>query len=314
MKKIFMTLLLSVLAINLLLAQAKKPSIMVIPSDVWCNQNGCVRNYEINGETLTVPDYKKALQTSDQLVFVISKLGSMMADRGFPLNTLEAALTRIDETAARNIIMTSKNGASIKENPIDMLNRQAKADILMKVTWAVKKNGPKSYITYTLQGIDPYTGKQVAGAEGVGEPSMSAAADVLLEEAVLEHIDNFCARLQAHFDDMFANGREVAMDIQIWDDTSIDLETEYMGKELGEIIENWVYDNTMNHRFQKSSSSETFARYEQMRIPLFNEQGRAIDTESFVRQLRSYLKKTFQLECKVVPDGLGHCYLIIGGK
>lgn len=314
MKRVLSTAFFALLALNMMMAQAKKPSIMVVPSDLWCNQNGYVRTYDNYGETVTIPDYKRALQTNDQLVYVISKLGSLMADRGFPLNTLEATLRRMDEAAARNNIMTSKSGASIKENPIDQLNRYAKADILMKLTWTVKKNGPKSYVTYVLQGIDAYTGKQIAGAEGVGAPSMAASVDVLLEEAVLTNIDNFCARLQTHFDDLFAHGREVAMDIMIWDDATVDLETEYQGKELAEIIDDWVAENTVEHRYSKAEGSETFARYDQMRIALYTPEGKPQDTESFVRQLRAFLKKSYQLECKVVPDGLGHCFLIIGGK
>lgn len=302
------------LSLQLLNAQAKKPSIMVVPSDLWCNQNGYVLTFENYGGSTTIPDYKKALQTNDQLVYVIAKLGSLMADRGFPLNTLESALARIEETTARNLVMTSKSGASIKENPIDLLNRQARADILMKVTWSVKKNGPKNYVTYVLQAVDPYTGKQVAGAEGVGVPSMSASIDVLIEEAVLTNMDNFCARLQSHFDDLFANGREVAMDIQVWDDATLDLETEFGGKELAEIIDDWIAESTVEHRYSKAEGSETYARYDQMRIALYTPQGKPQDAESFVRQLRTYLRKTFEIECKVVPDGLGHCYLMIGGK
>ncbi|MCQ2329186.1 MAG: DUF6175 family protein [Paludibacteraceae bacterium] len=314
MKRLTFFTLSLMLSLQLLNAQAKKPSIMVVPSDLWCNQNGYVLTFENYGGSTTIPDYKKALQTNDQLVYVIAKLGSLMADRGFPLNTLESALARIEETTARNLVMTSKSGASIKENPIDLLNRQARADILMKVTWSVKKNGPKNYVTYVLQAVDPYTGKQVAGAEGVGVPSMSASIDVLIEEAVLTNMDNFCARLQSHFDDLFANGREVAMDIQVWDDATLDLETEFGGKELAEIIDDWIAENTVEHRYSKAEGSETYARYDQMRIALYTPQGKPQDAESFVRQLRTYLRKTFEIECKVVPDGLGHCYLMIGGK
>lgn len=314
MKRLTFFTLSLMLSLQLLNAQAKKPSIMVVPSDLWCNQNGYVLTFENYGGSTTIPDYKKALQTNDQLVYVIAKLGSLMADRGFPLNTLESALARIEETTARNLVMTSKSGASIKENPIDLLNRQARADILMKVTWSVKKSGPKNYVTYVLQAVDPYTGKQVAGAEGVGVPSMSASIDVLIEEAVLTNMDNFCARLQSHFDDLFANGREVAMDIQVWDDATLDLETEFGGKELAEIIDDWIAENTVEHRYSKAEGSETYARYDQMRIALYTPQGKPQDAESFVRQLRTYLRKTFEIECKVVPDGLGHCYLMIGGK
>ena len=47
---------------------------------------------------------------------------------------------------------------------------------------------------------------------------MSAQVTVLLEEAVLAHLDNFNGTLMTHFDDLFENGREVIMRIKVWDD------------------------------------------------------------------------------------------------
>ncbi len=314
MRKTILFFLTLTMMATIVMGQAKKPSIMVVPSDVWCSQRGYMKVYENQGEQMSVPDYKRALQSDDQLGFVISKLGSMMADRGFPLNTLEAALARIEQTNARNNMMTSKRGSSIAENPIDLLNRTAKADILMKLTWTLKQDGPKKYVVYTLQGIDPYTGKQIAGAEGVGSPSFSASEDILLEEAVLVNMDNFCIRLQAYFDDLMANGREVSLDIMVWDDAGFDLEEEYNGQELAEIIDDWISDNTVEHRYSKAEGSETYARYDQVRIALYDIKGKPQDTETFARGLRSFLKKTYQIECKVVPYGLGNCQLILGGK
>ena len=43
-------------------AQAKKPTIMVVPSDVWCNKNGYMQEFDNQGTVVKVPDYKKALQ------------------------------------------------------------------------------------------------------------------------------------------------------------------------------------------------------------------------------------------------------------
>lgn len=65
-------------------AQAKKPTIMVVPSDVWCNENGYMRTYKNQGEIVKVPDYKRAFQENADLLLVISKINGLMADRGFP--------------------------------------------------------------------------------------------------------------------------------------------------------------------------------------------------------------------------------------
>ena len=143
--------------------------------------------------------------------------------------------------------MSKNNGAAIVENPLDKLRRTAKADIILEVSWQVETMGPKQYITFNLKGLDAYSNKQIAGAEGTGSPSFSATVAVLLEEAAQNHLDEFAAQLQSHFDDMFANGREVAIDIRVFENNlGIDLEKEYDGYELTEIIDDWMAQNTVS--------------------------------------------------------------------
>ena len=90
MKKIIVTLSIIMLAVPVLLAQpkAKKPTIMVVPSDVWCNQNGFTKSYNNQGGMTVVPDYKRAIQSDPTLLQVISQINGMMAERGFPLEDL----------------------------------------------------------------------------------------------------------------------------------------------------------------------------------------------------------------------------------
>jgi len=81
------------------------------------------------------------------------------------------------------------------------------------------------------------------------------------------------------------------------------------------VIDNWLADNTVQHRFNKSDATENFALYEQVRIPLYKENGQALDMDGFARSLRSYLSKPpYSLPCKIVNRGLGRALLIIGEK
>ena len=213
------------------------------------------------------------------------------------------------------MIQSKTSGASIAENPIDRLRRVAKADIIMQLTYTVNTMGPKYSVTYNLQGIDAYSNKQIAGAQGTGKQSFTAEFPVLLEEAVVNNMDNFCNQLMTYFEDIQENGREVAVDILVFDNGSgLDLETEFDGLELSEIIDNWMSNNTVNHVFNKSDGSETFIQYEQVRIPLYKANGQQMDTESFVRDLRKYLRDKYQIESKVMTRGLGQCILAIGEK
>ena len=296
--------------------QAKKPTIMVVPSDVWCVQNNFSSTYDNQGVQETIPDYNKALQNDANLLLAIGKINSMMADRGFPLKDLQSMTKSINQTNAEdNMIQRKTSGASLAENPIDRLRRIAKADIIMQLTYTLNVMGPKYSITYNLQGLDAYTNKQIAGAQGTGRQTFTAELPILLEEAVMNNMDIFCDQLMVYFDDIQENGREVTVDIRVFDNGSgIDLETEFGGMELSEIIDDWISDNTVNHVFNKSDGSETFIRYEQVRIPLYKTNGQQMDTESFVRELRKYLRDKYKIESKVMTRGLGRCILAIGEK
>lgn len=312
-------LLLILLLPALAFGQAKKPTIMVVPSDNWCIKNGYTMVYDEMGTLKTLPDYKTAIQNETDLLMTISKINTMMADRGFPLVNLETALKNMEQESAEISALTSKSGANLAENPIDMLQRAANADIIIQLTYVVNKIGPQRSITFMLQGFDAYTNKQIAGAQGTGTPSLSTLTPVLLEEAVLSHIDDFNTRLQAHFNDLFENGREIVFQVRVWDSSPIDLEEvfNYNGRnlELGEIIEDWVADNTFKGRFSTGTYTQNVIRFEQVRIPLYDERQRAMDTRRWVRDLRTILTRPpFNQDVKIHTRGLGEIWLIIGEK
>lgn len=316
MKK-FLFLTLTLIIPVLLSAQAKKPTIMVIPADVWCNSNGYMMTFENQGTTSRIPDYHRAVQENADLVNVITKVGELMAERGLPLKDLASTIKSINQSNIENEMTTSRtSGAVISETPLDRLLNRAKADILVELTWKVNTVGPKNSITYTLRGLDAYTNKQVAATQGTGVASFSAEIPVLLEEAVLEHMDNFISQLQAHFDDLLTNGREVNFEIRTFDNGGdYSLENEYDGMELSDIIDNWVAQNTVEHRYNLTDATEDMMLFEQVRIPLYRANGMPMDTRHFANELRKFLKKPpYNITAKVVTKGLGKAIVIIGEK
>lgn len=296
-------------------AQAKKPTIMVVPSDLWCNENGFMKTFKNQGEIVKVPDYKRAFQENADLLLVISKINGLMADRGFPLKNLESEIKSLEAESAEDALISSKNGAEVSESPIDKLRKNAKADIVMQLTWKLNTTGPKKSVTFNLQGLDSYTNKQIATAVGTGAPSFSAEIPVLLEEAVLNHIDNFNASLQTHFDDLFANGREIKVRIKKFDSWGSDLETEYNGEELGLIIEDWMSSNTVKGRFSTTNATNNLMLFEQVRIPLFDDNGNATDARRYMSKLQKFLQALpYKIPVKLMTKGLGEVVLILGDK
>lgn len=314
MKKIF-SIFLFALSVVSTTAQVKKPTLMVVPADNWCVKNGYTNKFDDQGTIVTIPNYKQALQNSTDCYNVITKINTLMNNRNFPLKDLSAVTKSMETNQAMDAVTSSKSGAGLAESPLDVIKRNANADIIIELNWSVNSTGPKRSITYSLAAKDAYTDKQIAGCQGTGTPSFAAEMPVLLEEAVIGNMDNFTSQLQAYFDDMMENGREVSMEIKVIDNGSgIDLTTEYGGEELTDIIDNWVSDNSVNHRYNLSQGSENFLKFEQIRIALYQANGRPNDTRRWARELTKELTSKYQVPCRVDIRGLGKAVVFIGEK
>ena len=305
---------------DILLAQVKKPEIMVVPSDDWCQANGFMKNFDNQGEVVNVPDYEKALLTFPDLNSVLGKIGSEMMKDGFQLQDLSETIQTVKSNRAEESIRQSKSGSAVASNPIDVLRSTAKIDIEFHVYWKIEKQGPRKRVTeFRLKGIDAYSNKQVAYADGSGDwVSAGNVSDAdLLREAVLSKMDNFKAQLQTSFDDMFKNGREIVLKVRVWDDWGKDLEsTDYGDEELNVIIEDWISENTVQGRFGSPIGTETRMDVRGVRIPLYDEKGKAMDAKKFGNALKKHLitKGLTESEIKVDGKGLGEVQLFLGGK
>lgn len=310
MKRIILTLALALVTLAGF-SQAKKPSIMVIPSEVWMTKNGYMNEVELNGVKQQIPDYKRALSSNSDLLVAITKFGEMMASRGFPLKDLAAVLRSLQTQSTEEMFIGEASGGVAKSS-LDMLRETAKADIEIHLTWIVNAQGPKKSVTANFQGIDTYTNKQVAAASGTGNPSFSSELAVMLSEAVIMHMDGFTNQLQMHFDDLFANGREVSLQCRRTNDSDINFDSEVGGDILSFIIEDWVAANTVQGRFNTTDATENVMNFEQVRIPL-EINGRQMDTRTWARNLQRELMSKHKIRVKLDTRGLGHAYLLIEG-
>lgn len=304
-----------------LFAQAKKPILMVIPSDAFCMRQGYVTNYtDESGNTLSASDFNTAFLKDENLRLVISELSAIMAQRGFPLKDLEQTLKSLNNQKTEASLLTGKGGGTIAESPLDKLKRTAKADIVLYIDYSIKSRGPQKYISFNLRGVDAYTNKIITAVSGDGKPSTAATTGLLLEEAVLNYMDSFNAALQGHFDDMFQNGREVSISILMTDNcpVSFDDDFDFMGEvvTLGDAIDFWMDENTVQGRFSRANGGDYFIDYEQVRIPLYKTvlgKERAIDTRSFATDLARFLnKEPFNLPFKINERGLGNVWIVLG--
>lgn len=315
MKKI-VSILAFLFAITSVFGQAKKPRIMIVPSNQWCISNGYFDEVDNQGIKTKVPNYRKAFNENPEINSVINKMGELMQQRGFPLEKLEDALSKIENDAAEDAMLQSKNsGASIATTAYEKLNNKANCDIKMQIAWTVLPTGsPQKKVDFNISGVDAYSNKQIAGASGVSDPSTATVTEMLYA-AVISHIDKFQNQLQDHFNDLFENGREVVIQIKKFGSWDGDLEKTFDGKELKEIIENWLAANTVKGRFNTEASSANSVEFTQVRIPLYDENNRALDANAFARKLQKFLQASpYNITNKLISKGLGKALIVLGDK
>ncbi|MBO6170414.1 MAG: hypothetical protein J6O51_10695 [Bacteroidales bacterium] len=302
-------------------SQAKKPTIMVVPADAFCERYGYVQQVNTMGETVSSPDYSRAMKENADIRTLVSAMADFMAKNDFPIQSLEQELKRLQTEDAEMAMMTGRSGGEIEETPLERLRRTARADIILDLDYEIHRVGPQKQVSFNLQAIDAYSSKIISGNTGV-----SSAANVpltsLLEECVLSFKDNFLSGLQHHFDDLFANGREITITFLRYDNCPFyfddDIEIDGEDYEFGEWIEEWLQDNTVEGRFTTGASSANRLRFNQVRIPLYaqNRKGRdvAIDADDFVKPLVRELRKKLNVTVGASPRGLGDVWITVGDK
>ncbi len=314
MKHIFLLFSLGISILSF--SQAKKPTLMILPSDNWCEQRYFMTEFDNQGTKQKVPNYKQAFQEDTEIGQVISKIGSLMIDRGFPLKDAEQELKAIEaRTAEDNMTTSSSSGSGISESPLDKLKNKAKADIIIQIWWKVSKTDNGKVVSFVLEAFDAYTSKRIAASSGNGSPNDKDIVPVLLQNAIQSNIDPFVSQLQAHFDDMFNNGREITLTLKKWNSWDKDFETEVDEKEIIDYVNEWLQKNTVKGRFNVSDASENKIRCEQVRIPLYDSNNNAVDARQFAKGLQKYFKAVpFNYEVKLMTRGLGEAILVFGEK
>lgn len=284
---------------------------MILPSDNWCTQRYFTTEFDNQGITERLPNYRQAFQEDIELSPVISKIGELMTNLGYSLKDAEMELKNISARTAENNVTNSKSsGTELSESTLDILKQRAKADIIIQIGWVVNS----SSLTFTLEAFDAYTSKRIATSTGTVNRS-AEAIPIQLQHAVERNIKPFDKQMDAFYSEMQSNGREIVLTIRKWDNWDDDLETEYEGEELLNHIQQWLTKNTVKRQFNLTDATEDMAQFEQVMIPLKDKNGVAVDARSFTRDLQKYLNaEPFKITSKLMMRGLGEAILVLGEK
>ena len=295
----------------LLLAQEKKPTIMILPSDNWCVARYYTTTYQDDGRTVRVSDYRRAFQEDPEIGQVISQVGQMMTDLGYEIKDAEHEIINIEQREIEDQFTNSTGGSGIYESVLDIIKRKLRADIIIQIDWNVSKQGISPSISTSLGAFDAYTSKRIATSAQVS--SYNGDLIISIVNGFKSGMPTFDNQLSGYFNSLREKGREIILTVRRWNSWSYDLESVFNGKEVLEIIQEWLRSNTVCGNYNLSDATENFALFEQVRIPLVDENNNALDARSFASQLRKYLRNPpYGIQSKLLIRGLGEAILVLG--
>lgn len=310
----FFSALMMILSFECFAQQAQKPIIMVIPDKDWCVKMGYT---DAHGHV----DYKKA-RLNDEVRNVCVEMAAMMSDRGYDLQDFATALDQLGDEEAMDLIAVSKDDAEIMEDEYDQLVRSVNCDIAVNISFTKKPVGPRSQYEYIVKAVDAASAKQKSGFTGVSSVS-NVSPSILLKEAVYSYMDKFCSDIQRTFDDIISNGREGDVIFKIASSCPKNMESDVTLNgdtgTLAEVLDYWMNENALDGSYTSGAKSRVRCEFKQVRFPLlgkakFGGKARGLNMESFLQtnRLDSFLSQ-FGISCSFKPQGIGKCYVILGG-
>ena len=301
-----------------------KPMLMVVPSDVYCTTMGYVQTWtDENGRKQSIPDYDIfGREDSRDLRLVISSLNEIFKDKGFETQSLEFLLKSMKQEDQENMLVGDDYGleGAIVESPIERIKRTANVDFIVDLDFEVMEKGMGRYVSFNMRAVDmSANAREIAHAHGDGKPSNSATINTLLEEAVLNHMDMFCKKLQDEFVNMSENGRQITVKVKRTDNSEYNLLKDtfmFEGQQttISDIIYYWLQDNTVDNNPTRTISPNLLT-FNQVMIPLTKAGRRGaiqrLDTQDYLTGLQTYLRNEFNIEGTIYMRGPSEVWLIL---
>lgn len=318
MKRLALVLVAVAAFAGMAMAQAKKPKLMIIPSRTWFTQNDYMTTYtDMSGNEQKTPDFQTAFDNNADISMIIGAMQDFMTNEGYKVEDLKGSLAKIQNRSARDNMTTA--GGGLQQSPIDMLNKTAKADINVELFYTIKKDGPYKYIEFNVSAVDAYSSTPVSTGN-IGRGTSASSTDLVnqLEEAVLSFKDKFISDMDRYYERLFENGRQIVVRCTLAENASANYEDEFDDEELGQLIENWISDNTLKSNYSLSDKTENEVFFDDVRIPMTyvdkNGNTKGTDANWFGGMLRKYIESVTGEKCKLDVIGLGEINVILGGK
>ncbi len=227
-------------------------------------------------------DLRNKIESDVNYRIALTKIKEAFDSRGF---------TTIDAIAKIKAIQT--NSALSQDTQTDLKSeiiRSSSADIYVDAEINIQQTSSGNSVDFILTSYEVSTGNSLSNKVGNSGKFYTDDYSKLTSKAIESVADDFLNVMQTKFDQIVKDGRSVILNISIDKESTYTFDTEVGEESLGEKIENWVADNSYKNNYSFPSISEYLMVFDQVRIPLFEQNGRNYSPNKFSKSLENYLK------------------------
>jgi len=185
--------------------------------------------------------------------------------------------------------MRGNQQVSVKQKIIEL----SAADIYIETEVQIIETPRGNSATVILTAFDAFTGASLVNKLGNSPKFYTQNFEKLTIKALDTFLDKFTISLEEVFQDMIQNGRTIAVDIGIDENSSIDMDSS-LGEEnllLAELIENWFEKNAYHSYFHIQGITATKMIFDEVKIPTLDPvTNKNYYPTKFITPLRKYLK------------------------
>lgn len=228
-------------------------------------------------------DIRQIIETDPNMRIVLSKIREAFDKRGFTTIDFE---TKLKAQSVNNALADN-----VQTNRRAMIIQNSGADIYVETEYIYTPSSSGNSVQVLMKACDVSTGGALASKDAFSGQFYTEDIGRLAGAAVEKVADEFLNVIQTKFDDMVENGRSIILDIKI-DEASIHtLHDEINESELIDLIEDWVADHAYKNNYHIQGSAEFEMIFDEIRIPIRDENGRNYNINQFDREVRQLFRK-----------------------
>lgn len=228
-------------------------------------------------------DIRETIESDPNVRLVLSKVREAFDRRGYTTIDFE---NRLKAQSVNNAL-----AQDAQRDMKGMIIQGSGADIYVEAEYLFNESSSGNNVKIIMKACDVSTGAALASKDAFSGQFYTDDIGRLAGAAVEKVSDEFLCVIQSKFDDIVANGRSIAVDFTIDSASSITLQEEINCTELADLITDWMASHSFKNNYHLQGSTKTELIFDDVRIPLRDDNGRNYNIQMFDRELRQYLRQ-----------------------